>query len=203
MSAVTHATRPAAPDAARLRDTLADHIARLGTFQTTQVETAFRTVPRHLFLPGTPIEDAYAPRVVVTRRADDGSALSSASSPNVVAAMLEQLQAQPGHYVLEIGTGTGINAAGQAGAVQDERHDQAPASRELLPPGARQVPCSGGGGDPVVRRAGGVTVRAVRAEDRDILLVSGSSEGAAGCLHDVVVDVDRSHVAAWCGDLGE
>jgi protein-L-isoaspartate(D-aspartate) O-methyltransferase len=99
------------PGPAQLRDALADHIARLGTFRTRQVETAFRTVPRHLFLPGTSLAEAYAPRVVITKRDADGTALSSASSPNVVAAMLEQLDARPGHRVLEIGTGTGINAA--------------------------------------------------------------------------------------------
>jgi protein-L-isoaspartate(D-aspartate) O-methyltransferase len=68
-------------------------------------------VPRHLFLPGTRLEDAYAPRVVITKRAADGTPVSSASSPNIVAAMLEQLDARPGHRILEIGTGTGINAA--------------------------------------------------------------------------------------------
>lgn len=47
----------------------------------------------------------------MTKRAPDGTAISSASSPYVVAIMLEQLQAHPGHRVLEIGTATGINAA--------------------------------------------------------------------------------------------
>jgi protein-L-isoaspartate O-methyltransferase len=37
--------------AAQLRDALADYIKGWGTFQTPQVEAAFRTVPRHLFLP--------------------------------------------------------------------------------------------------------------------------------------------------------
>ena len=36
---------------------------------------------------------------------------SSASQPNVVALMLKALDAQPGMRVLEIGTGTGYNAA--------------------------------------------------------------------------------------------
>ncbi len=36
---------------------------------------------------------------------------SSASSPTIVAVMLAALDAQPGHRVLEIGTGTGYNAA--------------------------------------------------------------------------------------------
>ncbi|MGH8882231.1 MAG: rRNA adenine N-6-methyltransferase family protein, partial [Stackebrandtia sp.] len=72
---------------------------------------AFRTVSRHLFLPGVDLRTAYAHQVVVTKRADDGSALSSASHPNLVVAMLEQLDVRPGQRVLEIGTATGINAA--------------------------------------------------------------------------------------------
>lgn len=57
------------------------------------------------------LETAYAPRQVVTKRADDGTAVSSASSPNLVAEMLELLDVQLGHRVLEIGAATGINAA--------------------------------------------------------------------------------------------
>lgn len=99
------------PDPAQLRAALTDRIRSRGTFQSPRVEAAFRTVSRHLFLPGVDLRTAYAHQVVVTKRADDGSALSSASHPNLVAAMLEQLDVQPGHWVLEIGTATGINAA--------------------------------------------------------------------------------------------
>jgi protein-L-isoaspartate(D-aspartate) O-methyltransferase len=99
------------PDAAQLRAGLADYIRGLGTFRTPQVEAAFRTVPRHLFLPSVDLVTAYAPQVVITKRAEDGSALSSASHPNLVASMLEELDVQPGHRVLEIGAATGINAA--------------------------------------------------------------------------------------------
>ncbi|WP_462188799.1 rRNA adenine N-6-methyltransferase family protein [Frankia sp. CcWB2] len=95
----------------QLRDNLVADIHRWGTFRTAQVEAAFRTVPRHLFLPDVDLETAYAPQVVVTRRAPDGTALSSASQPSLIAAMLEQADVQPGHRVLEIGTATGINAA--------------------------------------------------------------------------------------------
>ncbi|MEV8509701.1 methyltransferase, FxLD system [Actinoplanes sp. NPDC051475] len=98
-------------DAERLRHALADYIRGWNVFKTPQVEAAFRTVPRHLFLPGVDLETAYQPRPVVTKRADDGSALSSASSPKLVATMLEQLDVRPGHRVLEIGAATGINAA--------------------------------------------------------------------------------------------
>jgi protein-L-isoaspartate(D-aspartate) O-methyltransferase len=95
----------------QLRADLVRYIRGRGTFRTPRVEAAFETVPRHLFLPTIDLETAYAPRVVVTKQATDGSALSSASHPNLVATMLEQLDVQPGQRVLEIGTATGINAA--------------------------------------------------------------------------------------------
>lgn len=98
-------------DPKQLREDLVTFIDGLGTFRTSQVRDAFRAVPRHLFLPGVDLTTAYAPKPVVTKRADDGTAVSSASSPNVVATMLEQLDVAPGHRVLEIGAATGINAA--------------------------------------------------------------------------------------------
>lgn len=98
-------------EAERLRANLVEYIRSRGTFHNPEVEAAFATVPRHLFLPGVDMATAYAPQVVVTKRADDGNALSSASHPNMVAAMLEQLDVRPGHRVLEIGAATGINAA--------------------------------------------------------------------------------------------
>lgn len=70
-----------------------------------------RTLPRHMFLPGVPIEEAYSHDSIVTHRDSAGVALSCASQPGLVGAMLEQLDARPGHRVLEIGAGTGYNAA--------------------------------------------------------------------------------------------
>jgi protein-L-isoaspartate(D-aspartate) O-methyltransferase len=102
-------TTTASPE--QLRERLVAAIARRGTFRAPQVEAAFRTVPRHLFLPGVTVEEAYSSHPVITKRAEDGSALSSASQPNLVAAMLEQLDVRPGMRVLEIGAATGINAA--------------------------------------------------------------------------------------------
>ncbi len=98
-------------DPQQMGEALVSFIDSLGTFHTPQVKHAFRTVPRHLFLPGVDLATAYAPQPVVTKRADDGTAVSSASSPNIVATMLEQLDVAPGHRVLEIGAATGINAA--------------------------------------------------------------------------------------------
>jgi protein-L-isoaspartate(D-aspartate) O-methyltransferase len=70
--------------------------------------------------PDAWLELAYGPDFVITQ-VDDGHpvgpqgrghyATSSASMPAVVADMLAHLQVQPGMRVLEIGTGTGYNAA--------------------------------------------------------------------------------------------
>jgi len=70
-----------------------------------------RAVPRHLFVPGVPPEDAYSSEAIVTHRDADGIAVSSASAPSAVAGMLDQLDVRPGNRVLEIGAGTGYNAA--------------------------------------------------------------------------------------------
>lgn len=100
-------------DPVTLRDQLADAVRARDGFSgpDSPVERAFRTVFRHEFVPGTPLGEAYGPRQVVTKRAEDGSALSSASAPPLVARMLEQLAAKPGERILEIGAATGFNAA--------------------------------------------------------------------------------------------
>ncbi|MGH3701224.1 MAG: methyltransferase domain-containing protein [Pseudonocardiaceae bacterium] len=90
---------------------------------------AFAAIPRHRFvsriLNGTTVvqygdpgwlDAVYANESLATQtRPSDtsGRAIpsSSSSKPTVMAMMLERLAAQPGHRVLEIGTGTGYNAA--------------------------------------------------------------------------------------------
>lgn len=109
-------------EADRLRAGLVGYIRSRGTFRTAAVEDAFQTVPRHLFLPGVDLAEAYAPRPVITKLAANGAAISSASSPNLVADMLELLEAAPGHRVLEIGAATGINAALLAEVVGGDGH---------------------------------------------------------------------------------
>jgi phosphoribosylformylglycinamidine synthase len=93
-----------------LRAQLVDKLRTGGVLTDSAVERALRAVPRHLFLPRSTLEDAYADIAVPTRFAD-GVAISSASQPAIVAAMLQQLHAEPGMHVLEIGAGTGYNAA--------------------------------------------------------------------------------------------
>jgi len=94
----------------RVRERLVDTLCAAGRVRTPAVEAAIRAVPRHLFLPELPIRAAYADQAVAVQRVD-GVATSSASQPSMVAIMLEQLAVQPGHRVLEIGAGTGYNAA--------------------------------------------------------------------------------------------
>ncbi|MGH3975343.1 MAG: methyltransferase, FxLD system, partial [Pseudonocardiaceae bacterium] len=111
LSAVTTANTDPSARADQLRAGLADYVKSWGTFRTPQVEAAFRAVPRHLFLLGVDLDLAYGPNPVVTRRTAEGTSVSSASSPKLVATMLEQLTVPPGGRVLEIGAATGINAA--------------------------------------------------------------------------------------------
>ncbi|MGH3997469.1 MAG: methyltransferase, FxLD system [Pseudonocardiaceae bacterium] len=96
--------------AAELRGRLVDELCEWEPFRTAAVENAMRTVPRHVFLPGAPVEEAYSHGNVVTHRDSEGVAVSSASSVGTVAGMLQQLEVRPGHRVLEIGAGTGYNA---------------------------------------------------------------------------------------------
>ncbi len=76
------------------------------------VERAMRTVPRDAFLPGLKLENAYTGQAV-TIKDNPGKPLplSCASVPSVVAMMLDQLDPRAGDDILEIGAGTGYNAA--------------------------------------------------------------------------------------------
>ncbi|MFC4942250.1 methyltransferase domain-containing protein [Pseudonocardia sp. GCM10023141] len=92
------------------RAAMVDALRATGRVRSPEVEAALRAVPRHLFLPDLPIDDAYADYAVPVQF-EDGVATSSASQPSMMAIMLEQLAVREGHQVLEIGAGTGYNAA--------------------------------------------------------------------------------------------
>ncbi|MFF1594825.1 methyltransferase, FxLD system [Streptomyces sp. NPDC058286] len=109
-------------DAARLRNALVDQLKANGQARTPVVETALRTVPRHLFVPEATLEAAYANNVVDVKHDADGSSISCASQPAIVAVMLDQLEAQPGERILELGAGTGYNAALIAYLVGESGH---------------------------------------------------------------------------------
>jgi protein-L-isoaspartate(D-aspartate) O-methyltransferase len=101
----------AAERAGALRGQLTDQLLAEGRIGTEPVAAAFRAVPRHHFLPGVDLDVAYADDAVVTKWSPDGRPVSSSSQPAIMALMLEQLGLRPGHRVLEIGAGTGYNAA--------------------------------------------------------------------------------------------
>src|SRR5579859_6035322 len=93
-----------------LQQDLVEQLIRAGNIRTEAVEAAFRAVPRHVFLPELAAEEAYRDEAIPTKFLN-GSAISSSSQPAIMAIMLEQLELQPGQRVLEIGAGTGYNAA--------------------------------------------------------------------------------------------
>ncbi|MFF3822196.1 methyltransferase, FxLD system [Streptomyces bluensis] len=114
-------TTPTA-DAERLRNALVDQLRTDGHARTPAVETALRTVPRHVFVPDASLEDAYANAPVHIKYDTDGTSISCASQPGVVALMLDQLDAQPGERILELGAGTGYNAGLLAHLVGENGH---------------------------------------------------------------------------------
>ncbi|MGW2613612.1 methyltransferase, FxLD system [Streptomyces sp. NPDC001500] len=109
-------------DAERLRNALVDQLRADGHARTAAVEHALRTVPRHVFVPDASLEDAYANAPVHIKYDTDGTSISCASQPGVVALMLDQLDAQPGERILELGAGTGYNAALLAHLVGESGH---------------------------------------------------------------------------------
>ncbi|MDX2141569.1 MAG: methyltransferase domain-containing protein [Chloroflexota bacterium] len=110
-------------DPLSLNNAMVDDLKARGLIRSEAVEAAFRATPRHLFLPATPLDQVYNDEPVVTRYNERKQPISSSSQPAIMAIMLELLGLQPGMRVLEIGAGTGYNAAlmahivGSAGSV--------------------------------------------------------------------------------------
>jgi protein-L-isoaspartate(D-aspartate) O-methyltransferase len=125
-------------------EALVDTLKSEGKLSSPLVEAAFRQVPRHPFIdhfyrlekadrkmqwqevqPSTVqnsdtwLHAVYANQPIVTAFDEYNTPTSSSSSPDAMAFMLEQLQLTPGMRVLEIGTGTGYNAALLAHIVGD------------------------------------------------------------------------------------
>jgi protein-L-isoaspartate(D-aspartate) O-methyltransferase len=136
--------RPVYADEAEIRamiDGYADELKASGAIKSAAVERAFRTVERHRLLetfyrwdgegfetlrhdPVHPRRDhlalIYADTALATRQVD-GLPASSTSQAALVARMLELLDLGGGLKVLEVGAGTGYNAALMAEIVGDQR----------------------------------------------------------------------------------
>jgi protein-L-isoaspartate(D-aspartate) O-methyltransferase len=125
-------------------EALVDTLKSGGKLSSPLVEAAFRQVPRHPFIdhfyrlektdrrmqwqevqPSTAqnsdawLRAVYANQPIVTAFDEYNMPTSSSSSPDAMAFMLDQLQLTTGMRVLEIGTGTGYNAALLAHIVGD------------------------------------------------------------------------------------
>lgn len=123
-------------------DRLVDELMDGDRIRSPTIERAFRAVQRHRFLrefslwdpetskpvavefdPEEPSDDAlrtiYSDQALGTRFRE-GMPTSSSSQPSIMADMLEALAPEPGMRVLEIGTGTGYNAALLAEIVRSE-----------------------------------------------------------------------------------
>ncbi|MEV6566702.1 methyltransferase, FxLD system [Streptomyces kronopolitis] len=97
-------------EAVRLRREMAERVIAGGWAPSDAVQGALRAVPRHRFAPESPLRAVYNDElVVVTRRDDDGAAVSSVSAPWLQADMIEKLRLEPGMTLFEAGSG-GYNA---------------------------------------------------------------------------------------------
>jgi protein-L-isoaspartate(D-aspartate) O-methyltransferase len=135
------------------RRQLADELRASGAIRSSIVYDAFARVSRHLFLPVVyrrrdskvvreRLSDAdlavvYRDRTLITHLDDNGAPISSSTAPSTMAFMLEALGLRPGLRVLEIGCGTGYNAAllhaaGCEVVTIDPLPDQVEKAREAL-----------------------------------------------------------------------
>src|SRR6185437_14365191 len=162
---------------AALREAMVARLERTGVLRSHAAGAAMRAVPRHRFLPGASLDDAYADRAIALKT-DQAEVVSSISQPGMIALMLDLLAPAPGDRVLEIGTGSGYNAAllaelvGPAGSVTTIDLDQEMAAN------ARRV----------LNETGHANVR--------VLAADGAAGGVDGRFDRVVVTARTDDVAA-------
>ncbi|MDG4787153.1 methyltransferase, FxLD system [Micromonospora sp. WMMD1102] len=93
-----------------LRARMVDRLRTRMALAPTVVD-AMLAVERHRYVPQAPLAEAYDESAVITHRFPDGTSLSCASDPHIVSAMLNALQVRPRQKIMEVGAGTGYNAA--------------------------------------------------------------------------------------------
>ena len=101
-------TNPETP--ADFRDNMVEKLQADGFITDSRVAQAMRTVLRHHFGHWLSLETVHGRGAHPLPGATDAT-MSTISDPAAVAIMLEPLELQRGQRVLEIGAGTGYNAA--------------------------------------------------------------------------------------------
>lgn len=96
-------------DYPELRQALVDCLKDNGSLYSPKVTEALLKVPRHCFVEASP-EEAYEDKAISLKKQND-EVVSTISQPSIVAHMLEELQLEAGNKVLEVGAGSGYNAA--------------------------------------------------------------------------------------------
>jgi protein-L-isoaspartate(D-aspartate) O-methyltransferase len=113
----------ASADARELRGSMVDRLKERGLVVEPAIDAAFRAIPREAFLPDVALDRVYSGDAIPTKRDAEGNPISSSSEVAIMIAMARLLDVAPGQRILEIGAGTGYNAAvlselvGERGAV--------------------------------------------------------------------------------------
>lgn len=94
----------------QLRNNLIDALTRKAVIKTSAVAAALRSIPRDHFTPWLSLQEAYADRAVINPATSEAN-ISTVSQPTAVAHFLEAFNLKPGQRVLEIGAGSGYQAA--------------------------------------------------------------------------------------------
>lgn len=97
--------RSAGEDPETLRRRMVEQQIERRGVRDERVLAALREVPRHVFVPGRSTRDAYADRALPIGQDQ------TISQPYIVASMTRALDPEPGQRVLEVGTGSGYQAA--------------------------------------------------------------------------------------------